>query len=95
MLVHPAEIGNALGIPAAVRDVANRLSLDRDLAAFLARRPERLGSGQLVNPEFGPNEPQRLRNILDRRKAMSRTDILVESLPPDVARPPVQVLRYT
>ncbi|WP_280233430.1 M3 family metallopeptidase [Nocardia cyriacigeorgica] len=95
VLVHPAEVGNAYGLPGAVKDAANRLALERDLGAFVARRPERLGSGQLVNPEFGPDEPQRLRNILDARKALARAEQLAAAVHPEVAPPLVQLLAYS
>ncbi|GAA5067131.1 glycerophosphodiester phosphodiesterase family protein [Nocardia callitridis] len=91
---HPSHVGNADGIPAAARDHANRLALERDLQGFRARRPERLGSGQLVNPEFGKGEPQQLQNMLRTRDALYRAELLADALHPAVARPEVRLLSY-
>ncbi|MEV0107650.1 sugar transferase [Nocardia sp. NPDC050799] len=92
LFVH-TEIGNVGGIPAADRDVANRRKLERDLADFLARRPERLGIGQTINSEFGPGEPRRLRRILDARKALVQAELRAKAMHSDVP-PPVQLLAY-
>ncbi|WP_406236312.1 glycerophosphodiester phosphodiesterase family protein [Nocardia sp. NBC_01009] len=92
--VHPAEVGNAKGLPGEAKNAANRLALERDIYSFRARRPERLGSGQLVNPEFGSGEPKLLRAIIDTRTALHRADQLAQVMHPDVHHPPVLLLSY-
>ncbi|MBF6366810.1 hypothetical protein IU469_13900 [Nocardia puris] len=92
--VHPELVGNADGIPAKVRDRANRLALERDLGSFRARTPERLGVGQVVNPEFNRAEPDQLRNMIRTREALARAERLADALDPGVPRPPVRLLSY-
>ncbi|WP_288047865.1 alpha/beta hydrolase [Nocardia sp.] len=86
--VHPFEIGNADGIPAEVRDQANRLQITRDFDAFLARMPQHgIGSSRGLSDA----ETRQLRNLIATRAALAESDARAAELPD---RPPVHVLSY-
>ncbi|MET8648684.1 alpha/beta hydrolase, partial [Nocardia aurea] len=92
--VHPELVGNADGIPAEARNRANLLSLERDLNSYRMRTPERLGMGQVFNPEFNSAEPDHLRNLIAINRALDRAYLLAAALDPGVPVPEVQLLSY-
>ncbi|MEU4341364.1 alpha/beta hydrolase [Nocardia sp. NPDC023852] len=89
--VFPHQIGNADGIPAVIRDRANRLSISRDLGAFNARRPPdgrildwfRTGLTAAESKQFG--------NLIHTRNHLAQLDQQAREVP---GSPPVHVLSY-
>nr|WP_212761660.1 alpha/beta hydrolase [Nocardia uniformis] len=92
-LVLPDEIAANPGLPAEVRDRANRLRMTRDFEAFLARRrPGRGVIESLFTPgELTPDERAHLANLIDTRRALSDADAQAQSMP---GKPKVRVLSY-
>lgn len=93
--VHPHEIGNADGIPARVRDEANRLSMTRDLADLRLRHADRFLS------RFTDPENYRIyKNLESTVKNLERAERLADAFVAQKAdeygghRPPVRVLSY-
>lgn len=87
---HPFEVGNAEGIPARVRDIANRLQLDRELRELRTRR---LGSTLFLPrgaSSITPLERQQMRNLLATREALGRSG----TVRPGIERPPVHLLSF-
>lgn len=87
---HPFEVGNAEGIPARVRDIANRLQLDRELRELHTRRP----GSTLFLPRgassITPLERQQMRNLLATREALGRSG----TVRPGIEQPPVHLLSF-
>jgi DNA-binding CsgD family transcriptional regulator len=89
--VYPHQIGNADGLPATIRDHANRLSISRDLGEFLARKPAdqrllnwfRAGLTDAERKQFG--------NLIRTRNHLQELDRQAMAVP---GSPPVHVLSY-
>ncbi|MFI6310202.1 helix-turn-helix domain-containing protein [Nocardia fusca] len=89
--VYPHQIGNADGLPATIRDHANRLSISRDLGEFLARKPAdqrllnwfRAGLTDAERKQFG--------NLVRTRNHLQELDRQAMAVP---GSPPVHVLSY-
>ncbi|MEV4235256.1 helix-turn-helix domain-containing protein [Nocardia sp. NPDC049737] len=89
--VYPHPIGNADGLPATIRDHANRLSISRDLGEFLARKP---ADQRLLNwTRTGLTDPERkqLGNLVRTRNHLRELDRQATKVP---GSPPVHVLSY-
>ncbi|MEU2034657.1 alpha/beta hydrolase [Nocardia amamiensis] len=88
---HPFEVGNADGIPAHVKDQANRLQLRRDLDALLARRPRGGSLARIFRgSDITPLERQQLKNIIATQEALNRSG----GVRPGMTAPPVHLLAY-
>ncbi|WP_454198581.1 sigma-70 family RNA polymerase sigma factor [Nocardia sp. Marseille-Q1738] len=88
---HPFEVGNADGIPAHVKDQANRLQLRRDLDALLARRPRGGSLARIFRgSDITPLERQQLKNIIATQEALNRST----GVRPGIPTPPVHLLAY-
>ncbi|WP_280361469.1 alpha/beta hydrolase, partial [Nocardia wallacei] len=89
--VYPHQIGNADGLPAGIRDHANRLSVRRELDEFLARRPD--GTGMLEWSRTGLSfaEKNRLSNLVHIRNHLQELDRQAAEMP---GSPPVHLLSY-
>ncbi|MFE3956883.1 alpha/beta hydrolase [Nocardia sp. NPDC059091] len=91
---HPHEIGNTDGLPAHVRDQANRLSMTRDLADL----ENRLRTNPLTrwtNHFSNPADYHLFKNLKKTVDALSVTTDLVDRTYTNPAdRPPVHVLSY-
>lgn len=101
VVTHPGIIGNADGIPAAVRDEANRLSIRRDLDALTWRLDSHYRLNQhhlqllMSGTTLSAKEKSELRNLLHTQRALLRADQLAAAVHPDVDKPNVHVLSYS
>ncbi|MEC3955031.1 alpha/beta hydrolase [Nocardia sp. CDC153] len=91
--VHPREIGNADGIPAPVRDQANRLSIARDMAELRANNPR---VDKFTNRFFDPDGYREYKNLSKTVDNLRLADKLADEYAKENGghRPPVQVLSY-
>ncbi|WP_280265977.1 alpha/beta hydrolase [Nocardia wallacei] len=87
---YPHQVGNAEGLPVWVRDMANRLSITRDLEAFVARRPEGRGF-RWLRTVLSEDERRQFDNLIHTRNHLAYMESEARKLPD---RPPVQVLSY-
>ncbi|WP_040804512.1 alpha/beta hydrolase [Nocardia concava] len=91
--VHPHEIGNADGIPASVRDQANRLSIARDMADLRANNPR---VDKFTNRFFDPDGYREYKNLSKTVDNLRLADKLADEYAKENGghRPPVEVLSY-
>ncbi|WP_187684785.1 helix-turn-helix domain-containing protein [Nocardia wallacei] len=89
--VYPHQIGNADGLPAVIRDHANRLSIRRDLDEFLARRPAGTGMLEWARNGLTAAERNRLSNLIHIRNHLQELDSQAAGMP---GSPPVHLLSY-
>ncbi|WP_306360360.1 alpha/beta hydrolase [Nocardia sp. CC227C] len=84
--VHPEIIGSADGVPATVRDRANRLAIDRELAELRGRPPKQLGK----------SDTQRLANLETTVAALADADRMATEVAQHTGEPApaVHVLAY-
>ncbi|WP_460695744.1 alpha/beta hydrolase [Nocardia thraciensis] len=87
---YPHQVGNAEGLPVWVRDLANRLSITRDLEAFIARRPHGRGF-RWLRTVLSEAERQQFGNLIRTRNHLAHMENEARKLPDN---PPVQVLSY-
>ncbi|WP_433759772.1 helix-turn-helix domain-containing protein [Nocardia sp. CA-135398] len=89
--VYPHQIGNADGLPAVIRDHANRLSIRRDLGAFIARRPGGVGMLDWIRTGLTAAERKQLGNLIHIRNHLQQLDRQAAEM---VGSPPVHLLSY-
>ncbi|MFI6363636.1 alpha/beta hydrolase [Nocardia sp. NPDC050630] len=89
--LYPHQIGNADGIPAAIRDYANRLSISRDLAQFIARKPPERKILNWFRTELTEAERKQFGNLIHTRNHLAQLDRQATEIP---GSPPVHVLSY-
>ncbi|MET8798036.1 GNAT family N-acetyltransferase [Nocardia sp. NPDC004568] len=91
----PQIIGRLVGIPAAVRDQANRMALDRDFERLVVDDELRAiaESDELwIGPD--PSLPEPVRNIVDLVRSLRYAERLAADMHPDIDAPPVHLLGY-
>ncbi|MFI7667514.1 helix-turn-helix domain-containing protein [Nocardia sp. NPDC049526] len=89
--VYPHQIGNADGLPATVRDHANRLSIRRDLDELIARKPAGQRLLNWLRTELTDAERKQFSNLLHTRNHLQELDRQAAQLP---GSPPVHLLAY-
>ncbi|WP_157110341.1 helix-turn-helix domain-containing protein [Nocardia anaemiae] len=89
--VYPHQIGNADGLSAVIRDHANRLSIRRDLDAFIARRPVGVGMLDWIRTGLTAAERKQLGNLIHIRNHLRQLDRQAAEV---VGSPPVHLLSY-
>ncbi|MFJ4658136.1 alpha/beta hydrolase [Nocardia sp. NPDC088792] len=91
--VHPREIGNADGIPASVRDEANRLAITRDMANLREQNPR---IGKWTTRFTDPENFRQWKNLDSTVRALDEGENLAGRFADDFKcdKPPVQVLSY-
>jgi hypothetical protein len=88
---YPHQIGNADGLPAAIRDHANRLSISRDLGEFIAREPADGRILHWVRTELTPAESKKFGSLIRTRNHLRQLDRQATEIP---GSPPVHLLSY-
>ncbi|MGW5520448.1 alpha/beta hydrolase, partial [Nocardia africana] len=89
--VYPHEIGNADGLPAVIRDHANRLSIRRQLDEFVARKPAGTGMLDWVRTTLTAAERKRFDNLVHVRNHLRQMDLRAAETP---GGPPVHLLFF-
>ncbi|WP_460699084.1 2OG-Fe dioxygenase family protein [Nocardia thraciensis] len=89
--VYPHQIGNADGLPAVLRDHANRLSIQRDLDDFLARKPSGTEILEWARTGLTAADRRRLGNLVHTRNHLREMDRQAAEMP---GSPPVHLLSY-
>ncbi|WP_280276023.1 helix-turn-helix domain-containing protein [Nocardia wallacei] len=89
--VYPHEIGNADGLPAVIRDHANRLSIRRQLDEFVARKPAGTGMLDWVRNVLTVVERKRFDNLVHIRNHLRQMDRQAAETP---GGPPVHLLSF-
>ncbi|MFI9736316.1 alpha/beta hydrolase [Nocardia sp. NPDC052278] len=89
--VYPHRIGNADGLPATVRDHANRLSIRRDLDEFVARKPVGVGMLDWIRTGLRAAERKQFSNLIHIRNHLRQLDRQATETP---GSPPVHLLSY-
>ncbi|MEU7631997.1 alpha/beta hydrolase [Nocardia sp. NPDC049220] len=92
--VDPAHIGRSDGIPARVRDHANRLAIRRRLIELGIGRSLFFARLQLIGDHPARSETHERKNLVAIWKALRTADRLAESVRPGRAAPPVHLLFY-
>ncbi|MFJ1456479.1 alpha/beta hydrolase [Nocardia sp. N2S4-5] len=89
--VYPHEIGNADGLPAVIRDHANRLSIRRQLDEFVARKPVGTGMLDWVRNALTVAERKRFDNLVHIRNHLRQMDRQAAETP---GGPPLHLLSF-
>ncbi|WP_157110513.1 GTP cyclohydrolase II RibA [Nocardia anaemiae] len=89
--VYPHQIGNADGLPAVIRDHANRLSIRRELDEFTARKPVGVGMLNWIRTDLTAAERKQLSNLIHIRNHLQQLDRQATEMP---GSPPVHLLSY-
>ncbi|MFG3619462.1 helix-turn-helix domain-containing protein [Nocardia sp. NPDC047654] len=89
--VYPHQIGNADGLPAVIRDHANRLSIRRELDEVVARRPVGVGMLDWIRTELTAAERKQFSNLIHVRNHLQQLDLQAAEIP---GSPPVHLLCY-
>ncbi|MGW4772543.1 helix-turn-helix domain-containing protein [Nocardia sp. NPDC004278] len=89
--VYPHQIGNADGIPATVRDHANRLSIRRDLDEFIARKPADRRLLNWLRTDLTDAERKQFSNLIHTRNHLQELDRQAAKMR---GGPPVHLLSY-
>ncbi|MEU7764907.1 alpha/beta hydrolase [Nocardia sp. NPDC049190] len=92
--VDPARIGRSDGIPARVRNRANRLAIRRRLTELGIGRSLFFARLQLIGDNPARSETHERKNLVAIWKALRKADRLAESVRPGRAAPPVHLLFY-
>ncbi|WP_433208462.1 helix-turn-helix domain-containing protein [Nocardia sp. CA-107356] len=89
--VYPHQIGNADGLPATIRDHANRLSISRDLGEFIARKPADQRLLNWLRTNLTDAERKQFANLILTRNHLQELDRQTAEIP---GSPPVHLLSY-
>lgn len=89
--VYPQQIGNADGLPAVIRDHANRLGIRRELDEFVARKPVGVGMLAWLRTELTAAERKQFSNLVHVRNHLRQMDTQATEVP---GSPPVHLLSY-
>ncbi|NKY89644.1 PfkB family carbohydrate kinase [Nocardia veterana] len=89
--VYPQQIGNADGLPAVIRDHANRLAIRRELDEFVARKPVGVGMLAWLRTELTAAERKQFSNLVHVRNHLRQMDMQATEVP---GSPPVHLLSY-
>ncbi|WP_157187612.1 helix-turn-helix domain-containing protein [Nocardia vinacea] len=89
--VYPHRIGNADGLPATIRDHANRLSISRDLGEFIARKPADQRLLNWLRTDLTDAERKQFGNLVHTRNHLQELDRQAAEIP---GSPPVHLLSY-